>query len=343
MRARDISRGGSLALPVSVIIPTHHRADLVVGAVRSALRQDFANLEIIVVIDGDDPQTSRVLRDITDLRLRVIDLAVEVGGAEARNIGVHEAQGEWVAFLDDDDEWLPHKLSRQMVAARQRTALWPVISSRLLVRRPEGDTIGPLRSYSPRKSVSEYLFCRSSFQDGPYALQTSTLLTRREFMLSVPFRADLKRHQDWDWVLRAGRVPGASFIVLDEPLAIYRAPGRSPSAHDSVSRAQDWQFSMKWGREMRSFFSAKAYSWFLATECASRAAKSHAEVKTYAEIGRRFLFEGCPTPRSAAMLAAFFALPSAWRKRARDLLAVRFRRRHATSRKKIAAIFGMEL
>ena len=100
---------------------------------------------------------------------------------------------------------------------------------------------------------------------------------------------------------------------------------------------------MDWGSDMRGFFSAKAYSWFLATECASRAAKGHASVKTCVEIARRFLFEGCPTPRSAAILAAFFALPSAWQKRARDLAAVKVRLHPARPRKRIAALFGMEL
>jgi glycosyltransferase involved in cell wall biosynthesis len=336
---------GSLALPVSVIIPTHHRPDLVTAAVRSAMRQDFANLEIIVVIDGDDPRTSQALREIADTRLRIIDLAIAVGGAEARNIGVHEAHGEWVAFLDDDDEWLPHKLSRQMVAARQSSALWPVISSRLIVRRPQGDSIGPLRFYQSQKSASDYLFCRASFQDGPHAMQTSTLLMRHELMLAVPFRADLERHQDWDWVLRAERVPGVAFTVLEEPLAIYRAPDPNSHARPSLSLAQDWDFSMNWGREMRGFFSAKAYSWFLASECASRAAKGHAGLKAYTEIARRFLFEGCPTPRSAAMLTAFLALPAAWREGARSFIASRTRRHRtpAAPRKKIAAIFGTEL
>ncbi|MGH9587286.1 MAG: glycosyltransferase family 2 protein [Acidobacteriaceae bacterium] len=343
MQTREISRTEGLA--VSVIIPTRNRPDLVVTAVRSALRQDFANFEIIVVIDGDDPRTTRALSDFTDPRLRVIDLAVTVGAAEARNVGVHEARGEWVAFLDDDDEWLPHKLSRQMVVARQSKALWPVISSRLIVRRPQGDSIGPLRAYKSQKTVSDYLFCRSSLQDGPYAMQTSTLLMRRELMLAVHFRIDLKRHQDWDWVLRAERVPGTAFSVLEEPLSIYRAPDLSPHARESVSRSQDWGFSMDWARDMRGFFSAKAYSWFLASECASRAVKSHAGFKPCAEIVRRFLLEGCPTPRSAAMLLAFIALPAAWRERARTLLAGRSLSHHtpAAPRKKIKAIFGTEL
>lgn len=343
MRARDISRTGSLARAVSVIIPTRHRPDLVGTAVRSALRQDFANLEVLVIIDGDDPRTAHALRAITDPRLRILDLAIGIGAAEARNIGVHEAHGEWIAFLDDDDEWLPHKLSRQMVVARQSTALWPVISSRLIVRRPQGDSIGPLRSYRSQSPISDFLFCRSSFQDGPYAMQTSTLLMRRELMLAVSFRSGLKRHQDWDWVLRAERVPGVAFSVLDEPLAIYRAPDAGPYARESLSRSQDWDFSMSWGREMRGFFSARAYSWFLASECASRAAKSRAGFKIYAEITNRFLFEGCPTPRSAAMLTAFLALPAAWRERLRDLAVGHNRSTPTEPRKNVTPTLGMEL
>lgn len=312
MWARDISRKERLPVFVSVVIPTHCRADLVGTAVASALDQDFENLEVVVVIDGEDPRTSQALRAISDPRLRVVDLAIGMGGAEARNIGVREARGEWIAFLDDDDEWLPHKLSRQMVAARQSTALWPVVSSRLIVRRPQGDAVGPLRSYNPARPVSEFLFCRQSFKDGPHAMQTSTLMMRREMMLAVPFRSQLKRHQDWDWVLRAERVPGAAFTVVEEPLVIYR----TEDDRDSIGRALDWEFSMQWSLEMRGFFSAKAYSWFLASECASRAAKSQAGLKAYAEIAQRFVLEGRPSLRSAATMAAFLGLPQGWREAA---------------------------
>jgi hypothetical protein len=100
---------------------------------------------------------------------------------------------------------------------------------------------------------------------------------------------------------------------------------------------------MSWGREMRGFFSARAYSWFLASECASRAAKSRAGFKIYAEITNRFLFEGCPTPRSAAMLTAFLALPAAWRERLRDLAVGHNRSTTTEPRKNVTPTLGMEL
>jgi glycosyltransferase involved in cell wall biosynthesis len=296
------------AVCVSVITPTRNRPELVVKAVASALHQDFESLEVIVVVDGEDSQTCEALGRFDDARLRVINLPVRLGGAEARNAGVQAARGEWVAFLDDDDEWLPHKLSRQIVAARWSRAAWPVISSRVVVRGPAFELIRPMRSFKPGKPVSEFLFCRRSLKDGPFALQTSTLMMQRELMLAAPFRGGLKMHQDWDWVLRAEAIPGVEFKVIDEPLVVYRAE----DGRESVGRGQDWEFSMEWAREMRRFFSAKAYSWFLASECASRAVKSQAGRKACVEILWRFVRDGRPSLGSAVTIAVFLGLPRGW-------------------------------
>lgn len=308
--------GAPEAVCISVIIPTRNRPKLLVKAISSALQQDFTELEVIVVLDGDDCATSDILETFRDPRLRSIYLAANVGASEARNIGVQAAKGEWVAFLDDDDEWLPQKLSRQFEAAYLSNAKWPIVSSGMLVRTAEYEMIRPLRVYDSRKSVSDYLFCRRSLQDGPFAMQTSTLFVRRELMLAVPFREGLTRHQDWDWLLRVERVPGVEFAVIEHPLVIYRAE----DGRQSLSRSEDWRFSIQWGEQMRGFFSVKAYSWFLASECATRAAKSRAGVKAYAEITKRFLFDGLPTPRSIVMIAFFFIAPQSWRQSVHNLI-----------------------
>jgi glycosyltransferase involved in cell wall biosynthesis len=327
---------------VSAIIPTRNRAELVVKAVASALHQDFESFEVIVVIDGEDPRSREALDRFVGPRVRVIDLAVNMGGADARNAGVRAARGKWVAFLDDDDEWLPHKLSRQMEAARRSGAAWPVVSSRMIVRIPGSELIRPLRSYEPEKPISDFLFCRRSLKDGPFALQTSTLVVRRELMLAVPFRSGLKRHQDWDWALRVEQAASVEFVVMDEPLVIYRAE----DPRESVGRAQDWEFSMQWGREMQPFFSAKAYSWFLATECASRAVKSRAGFRAYAEILRRFLLDGWPSLGSGITLVFFLVLPPGWRRQVHSL-ARRWRvgggATHSGQRNDVQATIGMEL
>lgn len=342
MQAAEIS-SAQTSVCVSVVIPTRNRPELLRKAVASALRQDFENLELIVVADGEGPRTREVLDSFCDSRLRVIDLAVSVGGGEARNIGVRAARGEWIAFLDDDDEWLTKKLSRQIVAARKSNARWRIVSSRMIVRTPEQELVRPLRSYKPEKPLSEFLFCRESLDDGPFAMQTSTLMTQKELMLAVPFRSGLERHQDWDWLLRAARVPGAEFAVVDEPLVIYR----TEDGRESVGRSQDWKFSMSWGAEMKGYFSPKAYSWFIATECASRAVKRRAGFRVYAEIARRFTLDGMPSWRSAGMLAFFLAFPPPFRKSLHRL--VRRRRRPTPAvlvyagRTDLQARIGMEL
>jgi glycosyltransferase involved in cell wall biosynthesis len=77
---------------VSAVIPTRNRSELVVKAVQSALHQTHPPIEVIVVIDGPDPPTESALAKIHDTRVRIFLLAANVGGAEARNIGVRAAR-----------------------------------------------------------------------------------------------------------------------------------------------------------------------------------------------------------------------------------------------------------
>jgi glycosyltransferase involved in cell wall biosynthesis len=303
---------------VSVVIPTLNRPELLRKAVLSALRQTYSPIEVIAVIDGEDPATEETLASIGDERLRVIPLAVNLGGSEARNIGVRAAKGDWIAFLDDDDEWLPHKIARQMEAAKASQARFPVISSRLIVRTPDCDLIRPIHPIDSRLPVSEQLFCRKTFADGPYTMQTSTLLTRREALLAIPFRSGLQRHQDWDWLLRAAWNPKVAFHFVPEPLTIFRVNDN----RQSVGRAHDWHFSLRWAREMRGYFTPKAYSFFIATECVARAMKVKAGSAALWLLIREFLFRGSPTPRSLMWLATFLFIPQRWRRRGQQSLSI---------------------
>ena len=101
---------------VSVVIPTHNRVELLPRAIESVLKQTYADLEIIVVSDGSTDNTEEVVKKYTDSdsRVKYIGYSPARGGNVARNIGIEASQGEYVAFLDDDDEWLPEKLDRQI-------------------------------------------------------------------------------------------------------------------------------------------------------------------------------------------------------------------------------------
>ena len=101
---------------VSVIIPTYNRAGFLRGAVQSVLDQSYKDVEIIVVDDGSTDETAAVVESFDQVAIRYLRHDRRCGSGAARNTGVLHAGGEYVAFLDDDDEWYPEKLMRQMEA-----------------------------------------------------------------------------------------------------------------------------------------------------------------------------------------------------------------------------------
>lgn len=256
---------------ISIVIPTRHRPDLVVRAVRSVLGQTHQALEVIVVIDGPDDLTVKSLVDIKDFRLRIKALPTNHGPAEARNAGVKEARGRWVAFLDDDDEWLPQKLSRQLQVAQQSPHRYPIIGSRLIVRHEMGDLVWPTRLPKPNEPMSEYLFCRTKLFGGEGSLQTSTIFTARALLQIVPFRKEAQRHDDIDWVLRATRRHdvGVQFVPESAPLAIWHRDNN----RSTISSRTNWRFSLAWINQNKDLVTKRAYASFLTTWLSANAVK----------------------------------------------------------------------
>ncbi len=106
---------------ISVIIPTHNRADLLPRAIKSVQEQTYPVDEIIVVSDGSTDNTDEVVKDLqrSDGRIKLISYHPGHNGNYARNQGLAAATGDYIAFLDDDDEWLPQKNERTMSVFRQ--------------------------------------------------------------------------------------------------------------------------------------------------------------------------------------------------------------------------------
>src|SRR2546427_7128355 len=103
---------------VTVVIPTRNRSRLLPVAVASALGQEDVEVEVVVVDDASTDETPDLIADLADERVRVLRLSTRHGVARARNIGIAEARGGWLAFLDDDDIWGPRKLRWQLDAAQ---------------------------------------------------------------------------------------------------------------------------------------------------------------------------------------------------------------------------------
>ena len=112
MSVTKIRGGGPI---VSVIIPTYNRAHLINRAVQSVLNQTYQNFELIIVDDGSTDNTKEVLRELSDKRIKSVYLEENSRtSAVPRNKGIGVSRGDYIAFLDSDDEWLPKKIAKQL-------------------------------------------------------------------------------------------------------------------------------------------------------------------------------------------------------------------------------------
>ncbi len=256
---------------VSVVIPTYQRPDLVIRAVRSALGQTVAEIEVIVVVDGRDEATCSALHTVGDARLRIHVPPRRLGNADARNAGIALARAEWVAFLDDDDEWLPQKLEAQLRVARGSTRADPIIACRFIARDETGDFIWPRRLPSAHEPLSEYFFCRKTPFTGEGMVHGgSAVLTSRALAVRVPFRSGLPRHVDPDWLLRAASEPGVRllFVPETEPLVIWHIE----RSRLRITTQRNWRQSLAYCRENRELFTRRGYAAFVLHIVGSNAA-----------------------------------------------------------------------
>jgi glycosyltransferase involved in cell wall biosynthesis len=304
---------------VSAVIPTRRRPELVKRAVASALAQTLRDIEVLVVVDGPDETTKATLASFSDNRLRVLELPEPVGGSEARNIGVKNALGKWIAFLDDDDEWLPEKLQRQVAAGSASRFAQPVVLGRFLGRSARGEFIWPRRAPRADEQISEYLFCRNGLLRGEGQFQTSVVLAPRVLLERVPFTPGLRRNQDIDWYLRVVRAPGVGIEFIPEPLSIWYFD----QARKTISNSNpDWRDTLTWMRDNADLFTPRAYSGFIATQLAPEAYRERAWSAALPLL-REFLRGGSPTPLHFAIYLSAWLTPEWLRQLTRVLSSAR--------------------
>jgi glycosyltransferase involved in cell wall biosynthesis len=194
----------------SVVMPTYNRAGLVARAVDSVLAQTCRDFEVIVVDDGSTDDTEVVVRPYRD-RIRYLRQSNR-GSASARNLGILECRGRYVAFLDSDDLWHPEKLARteEAIEAHPDAGLF---YSDYRSRAADGR---PVRVERCRPVVgnaySEILL--------HYFALTSTVVCKREcFDVCGLFHEPLRRAQDWDMWIRIAR--RFSFVHIPAVLTEY--------------------------------------------------------------------------------------------------------------------------
>ncbi|MCZ2291213.1 MAG: glycosyltransferase [Burkholderiales bacterium] len=203
---------------VSVVIPAYNAAWCVRKAIDSALAQDFRAHQIIVVNDGSTDDTLAVLRSYGEA-IRIVDQR-NGGMSNARNAGLRAARGEFVAFLDSDDWWLPGKLGRQVELLRARPELG-FCSCAARVEDPQGRLLNHWEC--PRWDGSFLVHLFGSSADVPGSC--SAVLARRALVEQVgAFDESLRGAEDPDLWIRLAAV--SEYACVPEPgVVILRRPG----------------------------------------------------------------------------------------------------------------------
>ncbi|MGK7910782.1 MAG: glycosyltransferase family 2 protein [Synechococcus sp.] len=300
---------------VSVLIPTRNRPELVKRAIASVQAQTFTNFEIVVTIDGPDPATEEALASLDESRLRWIVHPENRGLPAARSTGIQNAFGEWVAYLDDDDEWMPNKLERQLAVAKASTYTYPVISSRLIGRTSKGDFVWPRRIPSPSEPLSEYLFVRKSLFYGESLMQPSTYLVKKELLLQTLPDPAVKMHEDWNWLLHAMTIEGAGVEFLEEPLSVWYRP----AGHAQMSNNNKWDYSLNWIRSVKHLVTPKAYAGFIMSHVGSQAALN-GDRERFWPLLSECLREGPPSVMDTFLYMLMWIVPSDTRTNIRNFV-----------------------
>jgi glycosyltransferase involved in cell wall biosynthesis len=200
---------------ISVVIPAYNRSRTIAYCLESVLRQTYKNLDIVVVDDGSTDDTLDIVKALEDGRIRCIALGKRFGAQAARNRGIREARGNWVAFLDSDDEWVFDKIEKQVS---------------MLVEHKENPHIvihGDGIKYSQGMGEREIWHLPITEGEKSYHLLLSRpatlfpcILTSKKVLEEIGYLDEsVLSYQEWDTSIRLAKC--CTFVHIKDPLCIY--------------------------------------------------------------------------------------------------------------------------
>lgn len=297
----------------SVVIPAYNRSDIIKKSIESVLSQSFQDFEIVVVDDGSKDNTIEVVKNIDDTRIKII-AQQNSGGSAARNKGIDEASGKYIAFLDSDDEFLKDHLSTAFTELEKSNDPQLVLYSPVIVDRGDGKTfVKPPRAIRPGEDMADYVMSDRGF------VQTSGLVVPTEIARKVRYRVGLPFGQDTDFAVRLAAT-GCRFRMTDEPTVIWNDivdPNR-------VSAARKGHRVIEWLEEMKPYISRRAYLGYRGWHVAKGLAPTNPllAMKYYCVA----LTNKCYTPKLALAVLLQISLPGRYYRKLSDFVISRARK-----------------
>lgn len=202
---------------ISIIIPTWNRVNALERAVKSVIKQTYQNFEILVADDGSDDQTEETFKNYSDHRVKYIRLKHSGSPVRPRNAALFQAQGDFVAFLDSDDEWLPNKLELQVPILENNSEIDLVCSN--AYRVVDNQRRKRRLYFKEPLDVDDNFLALVRYSN--FVITSSVLVRKRVLLKTHGFSEsiDLKGVEDFD--LWARICSSDNFIYIHEPLLNY--------------------------------------------------------------------------------------------------------------------------
>lgn len=253
-----------MSTSVSVVIPAYNAERFLRDALESAVRQTLAPMEILVIDDGSTDETGRLAASVQGVRcIRQSNAGVSA----ARNRGIEEARGEFVALLDADDAWMPEKLAVQLTGLRSNQFAFSA-------RTETDELLKPVRI--ARGGFPGSLLEGLLFHGNVVGTPSSVMAPRQALLDAGGFDPRLSMCADWDmWIRLATRLSGA---YSDESLVLYRLHQGSMSTNLRVYESDS------------CYMLAKAFELPLPAEIAAR--RSEAEARMWEVLGASYWDQG---------------------------------------------------
>ncbi|HEY0105184.1 MAG TPA: glycosyltransferase family 2 protein, partial [Rhizomicrobium sp.] len=280
----------------SVVVPVYNRAAALGAALASVLAQGEADFEIVVVDDGSTDDPKAVVDALGDPRIRFLAQENRGGGA-ARNAGIAQARGAFIAFLDSDDVFRPGHLAamRGLLEGTTDTVGYaPIVVDRGHGRR----LIKPPRAVGADEDMAEYLLCDRGF------VPTITTVAPAGWARRIGYHENLREAEDTDFAIRLA-LAGCRFVMAPAPGAVWKDhpdPGRQ-SAGRSSDRLASWLDAMKPRLTDKAYLGARG--WAVAKGVAPRhPLRAHGYYLAAVRAG-------CYAPGLGAVVFAQIVLPGA--------------------------------
>jgi len=228
---------------VSVVIPLYQTERYIAEALGSVLAQTYADFECLVIDDGSKDRGPDIARAMADGRVRVITQQNR-GLAGARNTGIREATGDYVAFLDADDRWAPGKLARHVALLDQNPSIGVSFSASRLID-DDGNPIGLTQSPARLDFPASYVFCRNPVGNGSAPVIRKAALDAIAFHdealgRTCWFDESFRQSEDIECWTRIVATTAWQFALVDAELTDYRVNTTGLSAN-TAKQLETWQ------------------------------------------------------------------------------------------------------